>query len=348
MFDRKLYACFIAGVLTLALAVSGCANFPPKRATEPPPPTDTPLPPVAEPTNTPTPLPPVAEPTNTPTPLPPPTDTPTPVAVVAVPTSTPEPTAEPEPTDTPQPTTPNSTPTSPPPTPTPIPEPTELLVNGNFEEGFGQDGVAIGWTKFSNGDGGFGWHDDTWDPVVCEGEHSQLLSIVNPVYNDRYTGIYQTVKVVPGRAYVLTLHGLVRADTPPEQYGHRLYWSVDYSGGTDWQAVENWVELPWDQQPLVADEFTFNDYTTIITPTGESLTLFARGHSKWPRYSEANFNLDGLSLIGVPGAVAAAEPSMPITGRMEVNWVPIVALIALLLILFREGWRGVDRSRKEV
>ena len=87
---------------------------------------------------------------------------------------------------------------------------------------------------------------------------------------------------------------------------------------------------------------------TVITPTGQSLTLFVRGHSKWPRYSEANFNLDGLSLRGVPGAASAAEPSMPITGRTEVNWVPIVALIVLLLILFREGWRGVDRLREEI
>jgi hypothetical protein len=39
---------------------------------------------------------------------------------------------------------------------------------------------------------------------------------------------------------------------------------------------------------------------------------------------------------------------MPITGRMRVNWVPIVALIVLLLILFREGWRGVDRLREEI
>jgi len=341
MFEGKFYRCFFAGVLvlTLALAVSGCANFPPKRATETPPPTDTPLPPVAEPTSTPTPLP------------PPPTASPTPVAVAAVPTSTPEPTAEPEPTDTPQPTTLDATSTSPPPPPpttTPIPEPTELLTNGGFEEGFGEDGVAIGWNRFSNGDAGFGWHDDTWELVAWEGEHSQLLSLIDPVYNDRYMGIYQTVKVVPGRAYELTLHGLVRADTPSEQYGHRLYWGVDYDGGADWQAVEKWVELPWDEQPRVAKTFILNDYTTVITPTGQSLTLFVRGHSKWPRYSEANFNLDGLSLSGVPGVASAAEPSMPITGRMRVNWVPIVALIVLLLILFREGWRGVDRLREEI
>jgi hypothetical protein len=336
MSNRRLDACLLVSVLILALATSGCANFPPRRATELPPPTDTALPVVVEPTSTPTPLP------------PPPTDTPTPVVVAAVSTPTPtlESTTEPEPTDTPQaPAT--ATATSPPPSPTPIPEPTELLANGGFEEGFGEDGVAVGWHKFSNGNAAFGWHDDTWELVVWEGEHSQLLSLIDPSLNDRYMGIYQTVDVVSGNAYELTLHGLVRANTPPEQYGHRLYWAVDYDGGTDWQAVEQWEELPWDEQPRVAKSFTIHDYSTVITPTGQSLTLFVRGHSKWQRYSEANFNLDGLSLRGVPG-VAPGEPGMPVTGRREVDWVPIVALIFLVLILVREAWRGVSRPGEEV
>ena len=337
MFDKKLRVHFIVVMLTLALAVLGCANFPPNRATERPLPTDTPLslPPVVEPTITPTPLPP-----------PPPTPTHTPVVVAAVVTNTPPPTPEADPTDTPQPTT-NSTPMPLPPPSTPTPQPTELLANGNFEEGFGEEGVAVGWNKFSNGDASFGWKDDTWDPVVWEGKYSQLFFIIDPSHNDRYVGIYQTVKVVPGKAYELTLRGLVRANTPPEDYGHRLYWGVDYNDGTDWQAVENWVELPWDQQPVVAEAFTFDEYTTIITPTAQSLTLFIRGHSKWPRQSEANFNLDGVSLEGVPGVVSDTEPAMPVTGRTEINWLPIAALIVLLLILFREGWRGMNRWREE-
>jgi len=339
MFDRKSYTALVVGALILALAVSGCdrIGFPPRRPTQPPPPTDTPPPPIVQP------------PTSTPTPVPP-TETPTlvlPTPTLTLPpeaTAEPEPTAVPEPTDTPQPT-PNSTPTSPPPPPTPIPESTELLKNGNFEEGFTEDGVAVGWHKFSNGNAAFGWHDDTWELVVWEGEHSQLLSIIDPSLNDRFVGIYQSVNVVPDKAYELTLRGLVRANTPPEQYGHRLYWGVDDDGSTDWQAVENWVELPWDQQPRVAKAFTVNDYTTVITPTGRTLTLFVRGHSKWQRQSEANFNLDGLSLKGVPGA--APGQAMPVTGRADGNWIPIAALILLVLILFREGWRGVDWFRRE-
>lgn len=338
MLNKEFRARFFFGMLILVLAAASCANFPPKRATDTPPPTDTPLPPTAAPTSTPTPLP------------PPPTDTATPVVVAAV-TPTPTETSatqeqetESEPTATPQPT---STPPPPPPPPTPIPQPTELLTNGNFEESFGEDGVATGWATFSNGDAEFGWEDDSWEPVVLEGEHSQLFFIVNPNYNDRYVGIYQTVDVVPDKAYQLTLHGLVRANTPSEEYGHRLYWAMDYNGGSDWQAVENWQELPWNQQPVVADDFTFNDYTTVITPTGGSLTLFIRGHSKWPRKSEADFNVDNVSLRGVPGGETGVEQTIPVTGRGKVNWVPIVALIALLLILFREAWRGVAGRHEE-
>jgi len=337
MFDGKTSVRLIVGLLTLALAVSSCASFPPSRVTEPPPPTDTPLPPVAEPTSTPT-LPPL------------PTDTATPVVVVSIATQapTPEPTAVVEPTDTPtsEPTSASTSTPTPLPPPTSTPQPTELLTNGNFEEDFGEDGVAVGWNKFSNGGAAFGWSDDMWDLVAWEGEHSQLLAIIDPTQNDRYVGIYQTVDVVSGQPYELTLHGLVRANTPQEQYGHRLYWGVDYEGHADWQAVGNWVELSWDQQPRVAKSFTVNEYTTVITPTGKSLTLFLRGHSKWPRYSEANFNLDGLSLRGVPPG-AKPEATMPVTGRTEVNWLPILALIVLVFILFREGRRGVDRWREE-
>lgn len=337
MLNRKSMARLTFGLLILTLAATGCSNFPPRRATETPPPTDTPLAPVAQPTSTPTP---VSEPT----------DTQTPVVIVALtPSPTPEvteteaPAAASEPTATPQ---AQATPTSaPPPPPTPTPQPTELLTNGNFEEGFGADGVANGWSKFSNDNAGFGWEPDQWDAVVLEGEHSQLMFIKNPSLNDRYMGIYQTVDVVANQAYELTLNGLVRANTPSGDYGHRLYWAVDYDGGADWQAVENWEELPWNQQPLVADDFTFNNYTTVITATGQSLTLFIRGHSKWPRNSDADFNLDNLSLRGVPGA--GAEATMPVTGGREFNWMPIVALIVLLLIFFREAWRGMLEGPEE-
>jgi hypothetical protein len=339
MLNRKSLARLTFGLLILTLAATGCSNFPPRRATETPQPTDTPLAPAAQPTSTPTP---VSEPTDTQTPVVIVALTPSPTLETPEAPETQEPEGESDPTATPQ---AQATPTSAPPPPTPTPQPTELLTNGNFEEGFGADGVADGWSRFSNDKAGFGWEPDQWDAVVLEGEHSQLMFIQSPSLNDRYVGIYQTVDVAANQAYELTLNGLVRANTPSEDYGHRLYWAVDYDGGTDWQAVENWEELPWNQQPLVADDLTFNNYTTVITATGQSLTLFIRGHSKWPRNSDADFNLDNLSLRGVPGA--GAEATMPVTGGREFNWMPIVALIVLLLIFFREAWRGMLEGPEE-
>ncbi|MFZ5918101.1 MAG: hypothetical protein ACOYZ7_14255 [Chloroflexota bacterium] len=333
MLTKKLRARLIVGGVTLALIISGCANFPPQKATAAPQPTDTPLSPVVVPTSTPT-LPP-----------PPPTATATP-AVVIVAATTPTAAPEAEPTSTAAPAEPTAA--APRPTATPLPQPKELLTNGNFEGGFATDGVAKGWMPFSSADAHSVWFDDTWDLLVQEGEHSQLISIVDPVYNDRYAGIYQTVQVLPGKTYQLSLYGLVRANTPAEQYGHRLYVGWDDNGGSDWQTVENWIELDWDQQPLVADAFTIDHFATEITPTGKSLTLFIRGHSKWPRTSEANFNLDNVSLYGVPGGDTGAEPTMPVTGRGEMNWAPLVALIALVLILFREGWLGLTGRRDGV
>lgn len=340
MLNKKPLVSLIALGAMLILIISGCANLPGTKPTPTTVPTDTPLAPAAQPTST-----------FTPVPLPPtPTTTNTPVAVADA--NTPTTTSgegvseEAAPTNTPSSEGTTATPTSPPPTATPIPQPKELLENGGFEGGFGDDGVANGWTGFSNGQAGFVWYDDTWDLVVQEGEHSQLLSIIDPAHNDRYVGIYQTVDVIPGKPYELNMHGLVRANTPADQYGHRLYVGVDYDGATDWQAVEDWVELPWDQQPLVAEQFTLNSFSTVITPTAKSLTLFIRGHSKWPRTSEANFNLDNVSFLRVSESGGTTEPTMPVTGRTDINWAPIAGLVILVLILFREGWLGLSGRRQ--
>ncbi len=330
MFDKKTGLRLIVCVLTLLLVASGCANFPPRRATEPPLPTDTPLSPVVEPTSTPT------------APL-----TPTEKATLVVGGATLEPTITATVTGTsqaPSTATPTQSSSTPMPTSTakPSSKPIELLINGNFEEGFAEDGVGLGWSAFSNGNAHFGWLDDTWSPVVWQGEHSQLLYIADPSQNDRYIGIYQTVQVMPNQVYTLTLRGLVRANTPAEDYGHRLHWGMDYDGGSDWQVVDNWFELPWDQQPEVADAFNFGYYTTVITSTSPTLTLFLRGHTKWVRYGQADFNLDGLSLVGLPPG-----PLIPETGGQEFYWVPIVALIILLFILLRESQRGARRWREK-
>jgi len=113
-----------------------------------------------------------------------------------------------------------------------------LIVNGGFEEGFqGEFGVGYGWGAFSNGNAAIGWNADSWAPVVIAGSHAQLIEVKNAADADRYAGIYQTVAVVPGQQYKLTIKGLIRSeegDVQKSNYGYRLQYGLDDAGGTAW------------------------------------------------------------------------------------------------------------------
>src|SRR5512135_1409268 len=93
--------------------------------------------------------------------------------------------------------------------------PGERLVNGSFEEGFGTNGVAVGWTGFNNGGSAeYIYRDDTGPRFAVDGKHSQFLRISTMNYfvtePDRFAGIYQTANVVPGSQYTLTMYGMLR------------------------------------------------------------------------------------------------------------------------------------------
>lgn len=295
------------------------------------------------------------------------TETPTSAPLLATFTPTPSPTpSEPTPTATPvvQPTstlTPTlavtpavpSNPAASPPPASSGPEIGELIVNGSFEEGFGDGGVATGWTGFDNGQAVYAWLDDTWDPGVSHGEHAQLMKIMGPAASDRYVGIYQTVEVIPGETYTLTMHGIIRSSTADEgNFGNRIQWGVDEQGGTDWQAVQEWVDPGWNEVPLDAESPTMNVYQTTIEPEGNHLTLFIRGWTKWPVIqSESWFNIDGVSLRGpIPGTEGAALPAegeeeIPTTGGLSGGWVALLVLLALAGVLLWERRRGVGTYR---
>ncbi len=210
--------------------------------------------------------------------------------------------------------------------------PVERLTNGDFESGFywapvGQ--VGLGWQWFHNaGAATYGYYDETWAPVVYDGQHGQLIEI--NTYGrggsdaDRYAGIYQTVAVVPGKTYELTLHGMLRAladDPERTDYGYRVQYGVDYDGGTDWTQVQEWVEVPWDTVYPRLDPGGIESYSANITATGPRLTLFLRVWKKWGTAGrELNFNLDGISLKGaMPSDTGAptvqfTAPDYPVAG----------------------------------
>jgi hypothetical protein len=292
-----------------------------------------------------------------------PTTTPAAVAVTppeALPPGTPSP---PKPTNTPVvvatpeeagPTaTPTNTPTN---TPTPIAtfglpsaaapvvSKAEVLTNGSFEDGF-EDGIGVGWHAFNNGDAKFGWANETWSALVWDGDHAQQMEIWDAGVSDRYVGIYQTVSTIPGASYELTIHGVIRSNEGSAQassYGYRLQWGVDYNGRSDWQAVDEWTDVGWDDQLLDAEPSTLGSYTTTLKATSASTTLFIRGWKKWPtRHSDVRFTVDDVSLRGASISVG----KMPDTG-LGTGAIFLAGLLGLLLILVRES-REVIAWRRE-
>jgi hypothetical protein len=182
-----------------------------------------------------------------------------------------------------------------------------LIVNGGFEQGFQEQfGVGYGWGAFSNGNAAVGWNSDSWAPIVIAGKYAQLIEIKNATDRDRYAGIYQTVAVVPGQPYKLTIKGLVRSaegDIVTSDYGYRLQYGIDYEGGTAWELVpeQNWQEIPWDEQPLSDPPngvYRFETFETTLTAKSDKLTLFIRAWKKWLNDGSGLYDLDEISLVG--------------------------------------------------
>jgi hypothetical protein len=228
--------------------------------------------------------------------------------------------------------------------------PDNLLRNGNFEEGFAPNNLAFEWESFDNGDADFSFHIDDWPLVVPEGEFTQMLEIKDANLPDRYLGIYQTADVEAGGVYTFSMQGLVRTNTgnvEETSYGYRLQVGFDLEGGQDWEAVDEWVELMWDEQKRLQDEFRFDEYTTTLTAESDQLTVFIRAWKKWADAGEGDYDIDDVQLVAAePGM--PAEPLLPISGETlaaiwgSARW---WATIALLLLLLGGAFWGLRRRQ---
>jgi len=251
-------------------------------------------------------------------------DTPTPTRVLSAETPTVE--AEADQTAEPTPTTARPTPTPTPRIPaTAAPvvsggvaaQPGEiknLLKNGDFEAGFDQRGVALEWEPFRN-DGFQALYTNETFPYIESGSNAQRVTIVGATQYNRYAGIYQQVEVVPGQVYTLTLHGQIRSavgDINQSSYGYRMQYAVSQTGLQNWANVPEaeWVELPWDEQPINASVTKFYSYTTTFEPAAAKITLFVRGWNKWPDQSEGQYTFDSFSLVGPSTAAAPLQTSV--------------------------------------
>jgi len=277
------------------------------------------------------------------------------LAPAGTPTFTPEPTAAP-----PQAAQTTSTPTrvvgeaEPSPTPQPASADTEGAIggetsgpligervrNGSFEDGFEDHSLGEGWKSFTNGGAVFEFLEETWPPAVFDGERAQRIQVREASQSDRYAGIYQTVSVVPGETYELILNGQIRTgegDIKASQYGYRMQLGIDYNGGQDWTDVDDWIELPWDEQRFDSDFLFFYDYFAPVEATGSHLTIFVRSWNKWADPGKVEYTLDGISLTGpTPSGEIAFDKPLPVTGNapLVVNgWVRILASAVVVCLL---------------
>ncbi len=201
-----------------------------------------------------------------------------------------------------------------------------LIVNGGFEGGFQEDfGVGYGWGGFSNGNAVVGWNFDDWAKVVTDGTYAQRIEIKDAVDLNRYAGIYQTVAVVPGQQYKLSISGLIRSqegDPALSDFGYRMQYAVDYEGDIAWELIpeSEWQELPWDEQPLsnAADaQYTHDTFETTITAQNDTLTVFIRGWKKWLNKGSGIYNLDQISFVGpAPAGFQAPVSQEPIAAAV--------------------------------
>ena len=222
------------------------------------------------------------------------------------PSPTPTPTHTPTSTNTSTPT-PTNTPT---PTPTvAAPSPAEFLKNGSFEDGFRINGVADSWFSFNNGGErvSFSYHDDTWTRVLTNGAHSQLIEIDATKFSDtpldRFSGIGQTVSgLVPGGSYQLVLNGVIRTsegDRNTDNHSYLVQWGIDPNGGSDWQVVKDWKEVPWYHVYYRLSPGPQDQYATAFQAPSAKITLFIRLLKTQPTpFNELDLNLDALSLWG--------------------------------------------------
>ena len=231
---------------------------------------------------------------------------------------------------------------------TPVIKIRNVVRNGGFEAGFQRNELGYQWKGFNNGHADFSYHIDDWPLVVPEGEYAQLIEIKNAQEPDRYFGIYQTVHVMPKKDYAFSMQGLVRTNTgnvEETSYGYRMEVGFDLDGARNWEKVDNWVELPWDEQLRVQDSFRFDVYTTTLTAKTDRITIFIRAWKKWADSGEGDYDVDDIQLVG-PVLVKPPSPEIPVTGDAPTIWdnIRVWATVALLLLLvagalWRFGWK---------
>ncbi|MFN8459377.1 MAG: hypothetical protein U0401_32790 [Anaerolineae bacterium] len=245
--------------------------------------------------------------------------------------------------------------------------PGDVIQNGGFEQrdtANSNNGVALNWQPYSNGQAHFGWYDETWPEAIRTGKHAQLMEIFEVEANvlDRVIAIYQTANVAPNTTYNLTLHAIMRSQAPAQDRNKNeveMHWGIDFSGQGNYDNVQTWHLMPLTEQFRLGstgeypeDKPLFYETITGTVQTGNSnrLSLFIRGLKKFSTGTEVNFDVDDVSLVGVAAAPPPVQTQLvPTTGAITPGTVSTSAVIIGSLVLIALGTAAVRSllSRKE-
>jgi LysM repeat protein len=211
------------------------------------------------------------------------------------------------------------------------------LGNGGFEGGFRQIPgcgiVGVQWECFTNGGAAnYGFYDDQWEPVVYAGKFSQLIEINTKGLaagdNDRFAGLAQTARVVPGESYKLSLRGMIRSTSTqgdPWRYSVQVGWLEGPRG--DWQDVTNWTDTGWNTFFARETPGAFSAFEARFVPKSEVITVFVRVWKKWGvAFEELDVNLDEIALEGPSAQRPMGKDAMgqAAMGQAEMSQMPMM------------------------
>ncbi len=95
---------------------------------------------------------------------------------------------------------------------------------------------------------------------------------------------------------LLAFLGVATAQAAPTS---SVQWGYDPSGGTDWRAVTNWAELPWNTVYTRLDPGQMSSFTTTFAAPSDKVTIFIRVWKKWATLGrELDVDLDSITLTG--------------------------------------------------
>lgn len=185
---------------------------------------------------------------------------------------------------------------------------TNVLTNGGFESGFSSQAngaVGNGWNSFTNGGAvKVSFWDDTWAPTLADGAHSQGIGFstvgIEENEQDRFAGIYQTVRLVDWAQYTLNMQGLLRStrlDGDPYRYVVQVGWT--WGPQPNWNAVTNWQDTNWWDFQDRENPGAMSPFSTNFQAEQGYATIYVRLWKKWwAPEEEVNLNLDAITLTG--------------------------------------------------